>query len=383
MLNQLKAQILLATNHYPEATAALERVLAIENARPATAAPYLNATQRRDVLYYLAQLTVQDASGIKGNPAAQRAAFARALDYARAWHRSLTAPTADNDNFLASLLYTIATSNPASADLALLREARAVAESSLRRQVLPPESIRLVLVGTAQLLQDNLGAIDQLELLVEQAPKNASYWSHLAGLYLSEASALETRDAKASHGYYLRAIVTLERAQALGQLQAPAEHLSLIGLYLNRGQHTQAARLLRAALDTGRIENTRRNWELLASALQQSGHLAEAIASLRDASARLPAEPQLQFQASQLLYSLEKVSPAYDLSVAALRSPGHLETPGSARLFAAFLAYELKRFPEAKAHLDAATAFPDARPEEVERLRNALQSTEPTSRAGS
>ena len=381
VLNQLKAQVLLASNRYTEATAALERVLAIDSARPTGAAPYLNPTQRRDVLYYLAQLTVQEAGGIKGDPAAQRTAFTRALGYARSWHRSLTAPTADNDNFLASLLYTVATSNPAAADPDLLREARSVAEGTLRRQVVPPESIRLVLVGAAQLLQDNPAAIDQLELLAEQNPKNASYWSQLAGLYLTEASALETRDAKAARGYHLRAIVTLERAQALGLLHTPAEHLSLIGLYLNLGQPTQAARLLRAALDAGRIENTRRNWELLASALQQSGHLEAAIASLADASARLPAEPQLQFQAGQLLYSLEKVSAAYDLTVAATRNPGRLETPGSARLFAAYLAYELKRFPEARAHLDDATAFPDARPDEIDRLRTALKSTEPAPRS--
>jgi hypothetical protein len=368
---QVRAQLLLALSDYASARPALERTLTIDAAAPAPG--YLETAQRREIRYYLAQLLFQEASA-QLDPVARRSGLARALEFARQWRADLPSPTVENEYFLASLIYSAALVDPAQADTALLREARGVTEATLTRYARVPVSIRLILVGVAQAQNDFATAADQLELIVEAAPTKTEYWSQLIGMYLSAAAASETRqDPAAARVDYLRAIVTFERAQRAGLLSSSRDQLNLISLHFNQGHFHAAARLLQAGLANGTLESSRRNWELLAGALQQGERPDEAIAALTAAAQRLPAEPQLRVQAAQLLYGREQLPRAYEETSAALAAPsGRLDAPGSTRVFAAYLAYELKRFADALRLLDEATTFPDAKPAEIKRLREAL-----------
>ena len=103
------------------------------------------------------------------------------------------------------------------------------------------------------------------------------------------------------------------------------------------------------------MENSRRNWELLASAHRETGREDRSLDVLGRAVARLPADGGLEFSLARALYEAGRPADAYERGRSALAKPG-LEKPGQARLYLAFLAYELQRYDEASSWIAAARA---------------------------
>ena len=79
----------------------------------------------------------------------------------------------------------------------------------------------------------------------------------------------------------------------------------------------------------------------------------------RDALGRavkaFPSDGALEFSLAQFLYNTGQVADAYARGQSALAKPG-LEKPGQAKLYLAFLAYELQRYDEAAKWVAAARA---------------------------
>jgi len=190
-----------------------------------------------------------------------------------------------------------------------------------------------------------------LELLVKMLPNNKQYWQQLAATYLQLEESV-------------RAINTIERAQQYGIMNTPKDNYSLVGIYFNIKQYDRAIELLETGLRNGNIENEQRNWELLAASYQQLHKEMKAVESLKEASKRFPKAGSLDFQIGSIYYSLDKGQEAYDYIKTALEKG--VEKPGSAYVFLAYLAYELKKLDEA---LDAAQKAVKADPNSKDAVR--------------
>ncbi len=364
VLLQLRAQIFLAESRYAEAIAPLERAHALAEGNP----NFLDAPAHLERLHLLAQLHYQVGADAKDSPA-RRAGYETALAWVERWFARAPAPTPELRLFASSVLYQLATlENPPRRDR--LREALGHAEEALLLSVRPSPQVRLVLVACLLQLDEHARAAEQLELLVEQAPQESSGWSQLLSLYLgAAAAATEPAEARAQN---LRALHTLDRARTLGHLASPQDNYTRVALLFNLGRYALAAEALEAGLADGSLENTRRNWELLASAYQQGDRPARAIDALSRAVARFPEDGPLELTLSHLLHAHGDAAQAYERGRSALAKPGH-ERLGQARLQLAFLAYELQRHEDAARWIAAAREAGDAPAESLEPLHRAIQ----------
>ncbi|AHF93807.1 hypothetical protein OPIT5_30230 [Opitutaceae bacterium TAV5] len=380
VLQQLQAQMLLSQSAWAAAIPPLENILALDathTARAPREAAWLTPATRLDVLRTLAQLHYTLASGLPATatPADRRAGYRRALDYLRQTAPPPpTPPTPEYQSFLASLLYALATADPAAPDKAILSETLAAAGRGLALTAVPGEQFFVILLAAHQQLGHPAAVAETLERLVAVAPANKGYWSQLAGAWLNVAAvaaAGEPDRPSAARSASFRAIHAIERAQKHGALDTPKDNQNLVGLYLNLGSPEHAIALLEAGLRDGRIEETRRNYELLAAAWLGIERPDRALETYAAATARFPKEGQLDLQASQLLYSAGHPDQALATARAGL-AKGSVEKPGLAHTWVAFLAWELARYDEAARAVDLAATFPDSRPEELARLKAAL-----------
>lgn len=362
VLDQIKAQVLLAGSRFPESISALEDALAAgRRGRFFEDAPPLETYK------LLAQLYYQEGAGAKAT-AVQSADFDKALAYIRDWLKLSPKPTADASLLAASLLYAKATANPAGPDKALLAEVLVETDRGLRLAVKPPDSLRLLQLAAAQQLGDRERSTDLLELIVAANPSNTSAWQQLLSNYLNLAAEAKGEEVARLQ---LRAVLALERAQAHGQLTGPHEQNTLVTLYLNLRQYSIAARLLEEGLAAGKLEDVRRGWDLLVYTYQQQGDDRRTVDALQRAIRADPTDGQLDYQLAQFLYGQGRTAEAY---ASVQNAPGktRLEHPGQVHLYLAYLAYELNRYDDALRWLGAAAAFQDAPKDELERLSRAV-----------
>ena len=355
LLRQIKSQILISQGNYLEAVTAIERLLA-------EGGPFLDAKARLDQLYLLSQLYYQQA-GAASDDTARAALLTRASSTLEKWFALAPATTAEAKLFSADLLYHAATTGPLNREK--LQLSLAEAQASLRLQVRANLRACVLILAVYQQLGDRVASAETLEFLVARQTDNEAYWQQLAATYT--ALAADTKDETAARAYTLRAALTVERAQAAGRLRSSKENLNLVALYFNLQEHARATALLSDGLRTGAIENTRRNWELLASVNQQARRIPEALAALEQAIAAFPREGQLEFALAQILYTEgrpEDALPRLENAVA----KGNLDKPGQVRLFLGYVAYELKHYEAALRWSTDATAFADVKKDDLAKL---------------
>lgn len=358
VLLQIQGRLLVSQNKLPAALASLEAAYQIGDAQ----ADFLDDSSRVEMLQTLAQLHYQVASK-QGSPAAKAAGYRRALDYTRRWLAATPAPDANARYFAASLRYSLATVDPDRPDKTLLADALAEVHEGLLAQLEPPPQLRLLEVAILQQLDRVAETIPQLELLVARQPDNAGLWRQLAATYLSTPSRENN----------LRAILTLERAQAAGKLTDSQSRLNLVHAYLQVDGEHRARELLAGGLRDGTIESTARTWQFLAALDQEHASPEAAVATLREAVRRFPDNHGLALELARQLHSAGLTGEAYDLALAATKEPGKLEHPGRSLTFLAYLAYERGDHASAARHLDTAATFDDAKPDDLARLRAALK----------
>jgi predicted Zn-dependent protease len=364
LLTQIKVQILLTEGKYNAAVPPLSRALELGERLG-----FFESGTLLDQRYLLSQLYYQQASETK-DAAARAALLNQAYASISRWLERSPAPTPEVLLYAASILYTQATLDGTKVDPVKLRQAHAEAEKSLYLQLKPGDQAYVLMLAIRQQLGELPRTAEILEILVERHPDSATYWQQLAATYF--ALAAETKDEQRAGSYNLRAILTLERAQEQGLLTNPKENFSIVALYLTLQQFDRAIPLLQTGLQTGGIENTRRNWELLSSAYQQSHQDARALETLKQAVQTLPLDGQLEFSLAQLHYVLGRIDEAR-LHLESALSKDSIEKPGQARLFLAYVDYELKRFDDAGKWTREAALHPDAKPEDIERLSRAIK----------
>lgn len=326
VLLQSKAQALLQKSAFSEAISPLEQCLQLSDAKTPT---FFDERVSQEFTYFLAQLYFQEGTNTKA-PATAESYFQKSEAYMNRWMKNTKKQNPDVSLFYASLLYNRATQNPDHPDEVKIKKALEVVDAALRMSARPKDNLFVLKLVCLQHLNRNEEATDLLELLVKQKPDNRTYWQQLAALYLGQQKDI-------------RAILTFERAQSHGFMNAPKDNFNLIGIHFNIGQYERAAELLEKGLTEGTIDNEEKNWELLAFSYQQLNRDFKAIDALKRATKVFPKSGQLEYLIAQNYYSMEKNEDALPHLQASVAKGGGAK-PHQTYLFLAFIAYELKKF---------------------------------------
>jgi hypothetical protein len=363
-LNDVLAKLYLQKGDYAQSIAPMEIAL-----RLADSHGYFDKRNVGMMLDYLSKIYYQEGTASK-SPAIQQQYLTKATSYLKRLMEESETVAPDTMLFYTSLLYNRAVLNPEKIDKVLLDQAKTYAEKALTLSNHPKENFYVILLATLQQQGDFKLSADYYELLVKKFPTNRNYWQQLMATYVTLAGDAEE---KMSWSYNVRAILAIERAQALGFLNTPKDNFNLIGIYFNIGQYGKATELLHVGLKNGTIENTQKNWELLAYSYQQVNRENQAIEALVEATKYYPKSGQLEFQIGQLYYSLDKLPDAYRHLTFATKK-GELERPSTTYSFLAYLCYDLGKFEEGLEVINKAMSFSDAPTDgQLNRLKAALE----------
>lgn len=368
ILLQVKSQILLQKNDLVNALQPLEDCLKIADKHD-----YLDEAQRIQMAYYLAQIYYQE--GVSSKVAEVSAAnLLKAEAYMKRFVERTTKPTVDATVFYASLLFNRAQSTMVNGkpDPALLQQALDLSDQALLQSTRPKENIYQLKLACLMQLGRNAEATDILELLLKLKPDNKTFWQQLAALYLNLGSEMtDKKDDQAAYVYQVRAILTMERAQALNFMTSQKENFNLIGIYFNIQLYEKAIELLEAGLKSGKVENSQKNWELLYYSYLQIKREAQAVEALKEATKHFPNAGQLEYLIAQTLYSLNKPEEAIDHLQACIAKGGTTK-PHSAYMYLAYIAFEMKKYDIALEAINNAIKYPEGQ-KEGNNLKKAIE----------
>jgi len=352
ILSQMKVQALLAKQDLVAAIAPLETAIRLSEAYD-----FFGENGNLQLLWILAQLHAQDAGQDKDSKS-QQAKYGKAYTALKRWFDKTPKSNPEAQLFAAGILYSRALEDAQKVDMAIMKQAQMEAEKGLAMAIKPKEPLYMMLVAILQQQGDFPKSAEYLELLVRDYPGNMTYWQQLLNAYL-------VQEEKG----YLRAIVTLERAQQRELLTEKKDNFTLVGLHANLKQYAQSADLLEAGLRNGKIEPEQKNWELLAQSYQQTRKDQKAIATLKEASKLFPKEGSLEQQIGYVYYQNDKFEDAFGyLKIAIAKG---VSKPAQTHIFIAYLGLELKKLEEAKQSAEKAIELEPAS-KEAKRLLDAV-----------
>ncbi|MEJ1972672.1 MAG: hypothetical protein WDM96_09505 [Lacunisphaera sp.] len=341
LINQYRTQILLQQGEYAKAIGPIEKTLALSDAKTPT---YFDERVTRELYFFLFQLYFQESNSTK-NPTLIATYYDKAQKAIEHWLVLTPQSNADAQMYYAQLLISRALLDPTKPDKPLLEKAIVEINKGLLMATRPKDTFYLLKLVCLQQLDRNAESAELMEVVVKQKPDSATYWQQLAALYLSL-------------GKDLRAIVTIERAQAHGFMNTPKDNYNLLGIYFNTGQYEQASELLEKHLKAGTIENDQKNWELLANAYQQLQRPLKSVDTLKEATKIFPKSGQLELLISQAYTQLDKPEESLVHAQAAI-AKGNLTKPYQAYLSLSFTAYQLKKYEVALEAAKKAAEFPE------------------------
>jgi tetratricopeptide (TPR) repeat protein len=349
VLYRTEAQILTQKGDFQGVVAPLEKSIQISDRHQ-----FFTGKEQADILYFLSQLYYQLADQQKSDRAAEVVDYSKAIGYIERWFTVASKPTEDNSLYYAQLLYADAVAkDPAHPDADLIRRSREQVEKTLLMSVHPKDSLYIFLLATLQQEQNYARATEVLELLLAHNPNSRSYWMDLDMFYMALSQDPKDKDERKVRMYNIRAINTIERAQALGFMNTPRDNYTLFTLYYNIGQYGIAADLLHAGLRAGTIDSDLQNWLLLAASYQQINQDFTAIEVLKEASQRYPKNGELEFKIAQVYQQLDNNQAAFDHAEIGI-GKGGLAKPQQTYMFIAYMAYELSKFDEANMAINKA-----------------------------
>ncbi len=331
---------------------------------------YLDDAIELELTQSLAQLYLLESQtkGIKLDQ--QKLYYAKSAQYAESVIQRTAKPTADNYFLYAQVLYYWAMAVPEKIDNDLLKKAQLQLEQALLLSTHPKEQILGMLNSLLIQQTDYVRSGELLELLVKQFPNNKTYWGQLQQIYLTLGA--NEKDLQKAYEYNIRAIVTTERAQALGQLNTSKDNFNLVGVYINIAQYERAAELLGAGLRNGTIDNDQKNWEYLAMCYQQLNKELKAIEVLKEAAAHFPKAGSLHFQIAQLYSLIDKPELAYAEATKALEI-GNIEKPGAVYCSLAYWGFDLQKYDEALVAVNKAIGYPEGQKDpQIPRVKGAI-----------
>jgi tetratricopeptide (TPR) repeat protein len=335
-LSQLKVQAFLAKSDYKSAIQPLETALNLSQQYG-----YFG-DKDLELLWLLAQLYGQEASSEK-DPEKQHAIYGKAYSTVRKWLDMSPKSNPDAQYFAASVLFQQATFNPKEIDKNLVSKALVEAEKGLLLSAKPKQEFYVLLMAMHQQLGDYAKSADYLELLVDQYPKNKSYWQYLLNSYLYMEKA-----------GYTRAILTMQRAQAQGHLLEKRDNYLLVSLHVNAQRYSHAVELLEEGLRNGKLESDQKIWEMLASCYQQLRKDDKAISTFLEAIKLFPSSGSLDLQVGNLYYLNNKFQEALNFMKSAVEKGLEKNQQLQAYSYIAYLGLDLKKLDDAKAAAEKA-----------------------------
>jgi hypothetical protein len=339
VLNQVKVQVLLTNAKYAEAIQPMEEVL-----RLGKAYDFVAERQFLEFTQILSQLYFQEATSTKDTQVRDRY-LQKAYETIQTYLRANKDPKVESMSYAATMIYTQATIDPNNTNTKLLEEAKGLAETGLLLSIKPRETFYVLILAALQQEGKNKESADLLELLVDQNPTSKQYWQQLQATYLNLANSAEPGSREALE-YNIRTILTIKRAQKLGILTSPRDYFNVVGILMNIKYFNQAIQELEAGLTAGNIEDTKQNWEYLASSYQQVHKELKAIDVLKQTAAKYPNDGDVEFRIANIYYGLDKLSEAFTHGKAALAKGGVANEAG-AQMFVAYMGFELKKYDEA------------------------------------
>jgi len=357
-LLQIKAQTYMQKGDFPKVIEPLEQAVTLSDSKTPT---YFEDRQVREFVYLLAQLYYQEGTGTK-NISVAASYFDKADKAMNRWYKLTPKPTADALLIHAQILYSWSAQDPEHPNLDLVKRELDLVDQGMHLTSHPKDTFYVLKFVCLQQLNRMNEAAEIMELIVKQKPDSSQYWQQLAAFYLST-------------GQETRAILTYERAQSHGFMNAPKDNINLVSVYFNMGQYEKAAELLENGLKSGKIENELKNWELLAFCYQQLERPLKGIEALKTATKAFPTSGQMEFMIAQQYHSLEQPEAALPHAQAAV-AKGNLSKPHQTYMFLAYIAFELKKFDIALNAAKKAAEFPEgAKDPQTQNMIKAIEET--------
>ncbi|MBL9200456.1 MAG: hypothetical protein JNL39_08110 [Opitutaceae bacterium] len=364
-----KARIFAASSKYKEALLAWEKVVKLSDQHD-----YIPEKEILDIVYFLAQLNAQEATSIK-DAAQSKPYFLKSVGYFRRFIDKTPKPTAEVMSTYASILYYTAVSDPNNPDQAMLKETREIIDRALTTAIKPKEGFYQLLLALYQQQNDLPASADLLELVLKQTPQKKDYWAMLFAVYLQLNDKNRDKDPGLAREYLVRAIVTLERAQALGFLNTPKDNMNLVSFYLLANQFSKGTELLYNGMKKGTIESIPHNWRILGRYYQEATMNTQAIAVLEEAAKLFPTNGEMEVQIANIYIQQENTREANKHAKLAVTKGNFDGTkPYSVHYLIAYTAYELGNMDEANAALIAAEKFEEHKKDgQFARLRDVVR----------
>lgn len=364
LILDMKAKLFATQEQYSKAIEPWEKSLQLSDTYK-----YFDEKQTLDTVYFLSQLNYQEGLSSKV-PAQQQQYIKSAINQLKRWLNQTKKVTAEASMLYASMLFNQAVANPKQIDRDLIKQARVEVERGLLLSIEPKEGFYALLLVILQQEEDFQRASEILEFLVKQFPQKKDYWPTLMAFYLNMAN---DKDEKKSRTNYVRAINTIERAQALGHMKTPKDNYNLVTLYITANQFSRANELLYAGLKNGTIESDAKTWGVLGYYYQQAEQELQAISVLKEACQLFPTAGQLELQIGEIYRQQEKTREAYNHYKGAVKK-GNLDKPQVGYQLLAYSAFELGELEEALNAVLEAEKFPDAKKDaQLPKLKKAIQ----------
>ena len=363
-IQDMRARLLAGKDQWAKAIETMELSLKISDANH-----YFDKNKTLEMLLFLAQVSYQEATTIKV-PAQQQMYLNKAAEFFKRWLKDTPKATPEISAFYATILLQQAVADPKNINQDLLKQARAEVDKLFLSSIRPKEQLYFLLLAILQQGSDNERASEVLELIAKQFPTKKDYWPQLWATYLNLANDKDEAKARTN---FIRAINTVERAQAQGFMNTPKDNFNLVSLYIQVNQFGKATDLLYAGLKSGAIENDPKNWIYLGYYYLQINRNLDALAVLKEAALLFPNNGQFDLQIGEIYRQDEKMKEARHHYREALRKGG-LDRPHAVHTLLANVSYELEDFDEALKAIVAAEGYPESKKDAyLGRLKEAIQ----------
>jgi tetratricopeptide (TPR) repeat protein len=369
LILDMKAKIFAMTNQFSKAIGPWERAIELSDKYQ-----YFSEKQTLDTVSLLAQLYGQEGSTTKV-PAQQQQYFGKAITYFRRFIKGTKNPTPETMMAYASILYYRATADQNKVDQTLMKEAREIVERGLTSSIKPKDGFYQLLLTLQQQQNDLAGSAEILELLLEQNPSKKDFWQLLMASYLQLSEKEGKKNATVGREYLVRAIVTCERAQALGHMKTPKDSMNLVSLYLMANQFTRGTELLYTGMKSGAIDSEPGNWQVLGRYYLEANMNERAIEVLKEASRQFPKNGEIELQVAQIYIQMENNKEALrHAKLAAEKGNFERTKPFSVYYLIAYTAYDMGEIDEAKAAVEKAGQFEESKKDaQFPRLKGVIE----------
>ncbi len=190
----------------------------------------------------------------------------------------------------------------------------------------PKESWYKLLLAMHYESDDYSGAVPVLKKMIARFPTNKDYWFQLIGLHQ------QLND-------YKKALAVNELAYREGFVSTPADILNLANMMLLQNTPYRAAELIEKEINTGRLQNSSKNWEQSANAWTDAREYDKAVAALKKAAALHPSGEYF-YRLGRLFIEQGKWKNARAALLKAFEKGG-LKDPGNAQILFGVSCYEL------------------------------------------